>query len=371
MTDPSPHGPPPLPRVWERLSPVRPYTVPPDPPPVKLDANELPFPLPPEARAQVARAVSEVDLHRYPDGRATRLREALCARLGGQPEELVLGSGSDEVIALLMTALGRPPEGRARAAVIHPTPTFVMFGITAQVHGLDPVAVPLDDHWRLDGPAMREAVARVDPNLVFLASPNNPTGNAFDAEAVRAVVEAAPTSLVVIDEAYVAFADGSLRDLRRHHPNVAVLGTLSKIGFAAARLGWAQLHPDLAHAVDKVRQPFNLNALSQTVGHLALTELWPLVEAQVQQVTQERARLAQALSRIPGLAVWPSEANFLLVRVREGDAGHLAATLRQEGVGVRHFGDDAGRLAGHIRVTVGTPRENDRLLDALHRLCHR
>jgi histidinol-phosphate aminotransferase len=360
-------GGPPLSRLWDHLAPVRAYTVPPEAPPVKLDANELPHALPPEARRRLGEALAGIDLHRYPDARAQALRDALCARLGGTPGELVLGSGSDEVIALLMTALGRPPAGRARAAVLYPEPTFVMFGISARVHGLDPVGVPLGPRWELDVSAMSAAIAREQPNLIFLASPNNPTGNAFEASAIEQLVEAAPDSLVVLDEAYVAFADRSLRDLRHRHPNVAVLGTLSKIGFAAARIGWAQLHPDLAQEVDKARQPFNLNALSQAVGHLALTELWPVVQDHIRHVNRERDRLASALAAVPQLSVWPSNANFLLVKVREGDAGALAATLRGDGVAVRSFGDAAGPLAGHLRITVGTPEENDRLLDALLR----
>jgi histidinol-phosphate aminotransferase len=368
VTGPHRPGDPPVDLVWEHLGPMHAYRVPPEAPPVKLDANESPFPWPADARKRIGRAVAEIDLHRYPDPQAQALRQALCARLGGSPDELVLGSGSDEVIALLMTALGRPPGGRDRAAVLYAEPTFVMFGMTARVHRLEPVGVPLGPRWELDRHAMLAAAAREQPNLIFLASPNNPTGNAFDPDVIGDLVEAAPRSLVVIDEAYAPFSGRSLRHLRARHPNVAVLGTLSKIGFAAARLGWVQLHPALAHEVDKARQPFNLNAASQAVGRLALTELWPLVEDHVRQVVEERARLAAALASLPGLTVWPSDANFLLVQVLGADAGGWAAALRQRGVAVRHFGEGARRLAGHLRITVGTPEENDRLLDELTRL---
>jgi histidinol-phosphate aminotransferase len=356
---------PPLDLVWKRLAPLRAYSVPPVAPPVKLDANESPFPLPAEAQERLARALSSVELHRYPDPRATALREALCARLGGHPGELVLGSGSDEVIALLMTALGRPPAGAPQATVLFPEPTFVMFGITARVHGLSPVAVPLGPRWELDVEAMCEAITRSRPNLVFLASPNNPTGNAFDEGAVRAVVAAAEGSLVVVDEAYGAFSGKTLRGLRERYAHVAVLGTLSKIGLAAARVGWIQMHPDLVREVDKVRQPFNLNGLSQAAAVLALTDLWPMVEDQVRQVVEGRSQLEAALDALPGLSVWPSDANFLLIRVDGARAAAWAAALRQAGIAVRHFGEGAGRLAGHIRVTVGTPEENRRLVEEL------
>ncbi|MFW5875228.1 MAG: histidinol-phosphate transaminase [Myxococcota bacterium] len=368
MTDPPRNAappPPPLELVWERLAPLRAYTVPPEAPPVKLDANESPWPLPPESREQLARTLAAVDLHRYPDPRASALREALCARIGGRPDELILGSGSDEIIALLMTTLGRPPGGRSRAAVLYPEPTFVMFGLGARVHGLDPVPVPLGAQWQLDLPAMLGAVEREQPNLIFLASPNNPTGNAFDEASLRALVESAPGSLVVIDEAYAPFSGRTFGAWRARHPNLAVLGTLSKIGFAAARVGWIRMHPELAQEVDKARQPFNLNTLSQETARLALTELWPTLEDQIAAVVRERARLARALAEVPGLRVWPSDANFLLVQVREGDAGELARALRERHVGVRHFGEAHGPLAGHVRITVGTPQENRRLLDAL------
>ncbi|MFW6067569.1 MAG: histidinol-phosphate transaminase [Myxococcota bacterium] len=359
---------PPLELVREQLAPLEAYAVPPTSPPVKLDANESPWPLEGEAREAIARALAAVELHRYPDPRATALREALCARLGSTPEELVLGSGSDEVIALMATALGRPPRGRDRAAVLYPEPTFVMFGLTARVHGLDAVGVPLGPSWELDLPAMLAAVERERPNLIFLASPNNPTGNAFDEGAVRAILETAPGSLVVVDEAYAPFSGRSLHGWRARYGNLALLGTLSKVGFAAARVGWVRMHPELAREVDKVRQPFNLNGLSQRVAEQVLGPLWPLVERQVGSVARERAVLAEALDALEGLRVWPSDANFLLVEVQEGNAGELARALRERGVAVRAFGRAAGRLAGHIRVTVGTPEENGRLLEALRAL---
>lgn len=358
-------GGPPLDLVWDRIGPLHAYTVPAAAPPVKLDANESPWPLPPESRERLARALAGIDLHRYPDPRATGLRQALCAHLGSSPDELIIGSGSDEVIALLMTALGRPPKGRATAAVVYPHPTFVMFELSARVHGLEPVPVPLDATWQLDLDAMLATLERVQPNLVFLASPNNPTGNCFDEQAMAAIVEAAPGTLVVIDEAYGAFSGKTLSHWCDRHPNVALLGTLSKIGFASARVGWARLHPELAREVDKARQPFNLNSLSQEVGRLALTDLWPTVQTHVTAIVEERGRLAHALDGRPGLRVWPSDANFLLVKVQNEDAGALADRLHGLGVAVRHFGTGHGSLDGHIRITIGTPEEDRRLLEAL------
>ena len=354
---------PPFDLVREAVRPLRAYTVPKDPPPVKLDANESPWPLPAEARARVAEVLAGTPFHRYPDPRATALRAALSARVGGKPEELVLGSGSDEVIALLFTALARPREGRVRAVVVHPTPTFVMYRIGALAHGLEPVGVPLGEGFALDQEAMLAALAEHRPNLVFLASPNNPTGNSFARDAIETLIGAAPDTLFVIDEAYAAFRGDSLADLVERHPHVAALGTLSKVGLAAARLGWVRMHPELAAEVDKARQPFNLNALTQAIGQLALTELWPILEDQVAHIVAERKRLGDALRGTRGLHVYPSDANFFLVRF-DGDAPALASRLLDLGVGVRVFANDP-RLAGHIRITVGTPEENDRFLEAL------
>jgi histidinol-phosphate aminotransferase len=171
----------------------------------------------------------------------------------------------------------------------------------------------------------------------------------------------------VIDEAYGAFAGKSLRPLAERHPNVAMMGTLSKIGFAAARVGWVSLPRKLADEVEKTRQPYNLNGLSQAVATLALTELWPTLEAQVRAICEERTRLGSQLATLAGLTVFPSDANFFLVRCT-GDALGLAAALLERGISVRAFRDTSGPLVGHLRITVGTPDENDMLLSALRTL---
>jgi histidinol-phosphate aminotransferase len=237
-----------------------------------------------------------------------------------------------------------------------------MFAINARVHGLSPVEVPLDARFALDTEAMLRAIAEHRPNLVFLATPNNPTGNAFDDDAIESIVRAAPDALVVIDEAYAAFAGRSLGSSCDRHDNVAVLGTLSKVGLAAARVGWARLHPALAAEVDKVRQPYNLNRLSETGAALALTEIAPVLDAQIADIVRARDALGTALAAVPGLTVHPSRANFFLVRV-DGDAAAFAARLAARGVGVRAFGDPL--LSGCVRITVGTPDENAALLRAL------
>lgn len=357
-----------VPLLRETLAGLSAYRVPAAPPPVKLDANESPWPLSAAARKLMADRLSSLDFHRYPDGRAEALRAALSATVGGHPDALVFGSGSDEVIALLMTALCRPREGAKKAKVLFPAPTFVMYGITSRALGLEPVAVELDETWNLDEQAMDAALREHRPNLVFYASPNNPTANRFDDAVLRRLVEAHPDVVHIIDEAYGAFADRSCYDWCEQYPQVGVLGTLSKIGLAAARVGWVRLHPWLAGEVDKVRQPFNLNALSQLAATLTLTELRGEFDERVAQVRAERQRLSDEIAGLPGLHAFPSEANFIFTRVGDAAPGRdqaLAEALLVDGVAVRSFHKYGGRLAGHVRLTVGTPDENDTLLAAL------
>ncbi|MGB5809169.1 MAG: histidinol-phosphate transaminase [Polyangiales bacterium] len=345
------------------LSELEAYRVPPSPPRVKLDANESPWPLPGEAWETILSAVRRTALHRYPDGRATTLRDALTANYGGTADGFVIGSGSDELIALLATAMCRPPAGKDRPVVLYPEPTFVMYGITSLGHGWTTAGIPLDPDWDLDVDAMGEAIEREQPNLVYYATPNNPTGNTFTRERIEALVARHPNTLHVIDEAYAPFAGGSLSSLCDEYPQCAMLGTLSKVGFAAIRVGWTRLHPELARELEKVRQPFNLNALSQEIATLALTDLAPLVRSQARAVAAERELLATALREIPGISTYPSQANFLLLRI-EGNPRAVCEGLLERGIAVRRF-DGHPRLAQCIRITVGTPEENGRLVEAL------
>ncbi len=357
-----------LARVRPSLTGLVPYTVPPEPPPVKLDANESPWSLPVQARSLVAERLAALDFHRYPDGRATELRKALASYLGASEDELVIGVGSDEAIAILLGTFARTEDGQ-EATVLFPGPSFVMYGVTAKTHGLRPVEVALRPDWTLDEAALDEALTQQKPALAFWASPNNPTGNAFDPVVLRRLIEAHPETLHVVDEAYGAFHRGApdaaphtcaawLADL----PQVALLGTLSKIGFAGARLGWARLHPALAYELEKVRQPFNLNAMGQELARLALTELRPTLEAQLRAIVAERAVLEAGLDAC-GVERFPSDANFVLFRTPH-DASVLRAALLERGVAVRVFAKDP-RLAGCVRVTVGTPDENAAFLGAL------
>lgn len=350
--------------VGPALGTLKAYTTKADPLPVKLDANESPWALPDAVRAELASKVAALPLHRYPDLGARALKRALATRLDASVDELVLGVGSDEIIGILLAALDRTPEGRAQPAVLYPTPSFVMYPITAKVQGFEPIEVPLDDAWQLDVDAMRTALDTHRPNLVFFATPNNPTGARFDEGAMRALIAHAPSTLFVIDEAYAPFAGATLGGWVHAHDNVAVMGTLSKIGLAGLRVGWVRMRAELAVEVEKARPPYNLCSPSQTLAEQLLTAHAAELDAQVARIVSERGRLVAELDARDGLTPYPTEANFVLVGVH--DAARVDAGLRQQGVQVRRFSDP--RLAGALRVTVGTPEENDRLLAALDAL---
>lgn len=327
---------------------------------IKLDAMENPYGWPPELIPEWQERLAAVPLNRYPDGGARRLREQLTATLGLPAGlEVILGNGSDELIQLLIQAVA----GSGRT-VLAPEPTFVMYRQLARANGLAFVGVPLAEDFALDGPAMAEACRREQPALVFLAWPNNPTGNLFDPEAVEAVIEAAP-GLVVIDEAYEPFAQASYADAPRVHDHVMVLRTLSKLGLAGLRLGYLLGAPGLVAELDKLRLPYNISSLTQATAEFALSH-YAVLSEQAARIRADRDVLRGRLAAVPGVArVWPSAANFLLFRVPIGQAGAVHEGLRRRGVLIKNLDGAHPQLGDCLRVTVGRPGENDVFLEAL------
>jgi histidinol-phosphate aminotransferase len=327
---------------------------------VKLDANENPFPLPDAIRAKIAAAVAALAFNRYPDAGADAVIASLRAAAGvPDTQGMLLGNGSDELLEIITCALARPG-----AVMLVPEPTFVMYRMNALYAGMRFVGVPLTADLELDAAAMEAAIARERPSLIFLASPNNPTGNRFATAAVERVLRAAP-GLVVVDEAYTAFAGESFLPRIGEFPNLLVLRTLSKIGMAALRLGYAVAAPEWIAELNKVRQPYNLNALTQAVAQVLLGET-ALLDGQVALIVAERARLAAALAQVPGVSVFPAHANFVLARVP--DAPQWFARLRAAGILVKNLHGAHPLLAQSLRITVGTPAENDALLAALEKM---
>jgi histidinol-phosphate aminotransferase len=334
---------------------------------VRLDANEAPELLSETAKKRLVEVAAGVTWERYPDATATLLREALARYSGVSQEEILVGDGSDEIITMLLSALSQPRDRADGALIMTTTPSFVMYRMSARVRGQRVLEVPLDQSWDLAEESMLRGIELAPPNVIFIASPNNPTGNLVDRGRLERVIQAAPKSLVVIDEAYIPYAGGDQLELYRRYENVAVMRTLSKIGFAALRVGWLIGRPTLVTEVDKVRLPYNMNSLAQVLGRLAVTELAPEISSIVRSVVAERARVSRALTELPGVTVTPSQANFLWFR-SERPAAELFQGLAERSVLVRSFHQRGGRLAHQLRVTIGTAAENDRFLAGLREL---
>ncbi len=333
---------------------------------VRLDANEAPPIMTRAAKERIAQAMASGAWERYPDPSLGALRAAIAASLGVTPAEILPGVGSDEVISLLLTAFVRSPSG-GEATVLTTTPSFVMYRMSARCRGLRVLEVPLDASWDLSLDALRSAIAMAPPSLVFIASPNNPTGNLMSPERLEALIAAAPQALVVIDEAYIAYSDRDQLDFYRRHANVAILRTLSKVGFAAFRLGFLVARPDVVAELDKVRLPYNVPTPTQRVAELAFGELAPEIARISREVVAERTRLAGRLAGLSGFEPTPSQANFLWVKCSK-PAAELYEALKQRGILVRSFHARGGRLANQLRITIGAPTENDELLAALTEL---
>ncbi len=331
---------------------------------VRLDANEAPALLGDAARARLAEVAAGTAWERYPDATARELRAAIAAHSGVTVEEVLVGVGSDELIALLLTVLARPRGRAPQATLITTTPTFVMYRLSAKVRGLKVIEVPLDASWNLATDSMLKAIEMAAPNVVFIASPNNPTGTTARSADLERVIEAAEGALVVIDEAYVDYARSDHLELYRRHDNVAVLRTLSKIGFAALRLGWLLARPRLVAELDKARLPYNVSTPSQELGRVVLGELGGEIERIRHAVVAERERLSGELASVARVEVTPSEANFLWIRT-ERPAGEVFEDLAARGILVRSFHRRGGRLAHQLRVTIGRRDQNDAFLSAL------
>ncbi len=324
---------------------------------IKLDAMENPFPLPDAVRARLDAALADVAVNRYPDIAADRVKDALSRAFGIPPAlGVMLGNGSDELIQVITSALARPG-----AAMLAPDPSFVMYRLNAIHAGMRFIAVPLAADFGLDRAAMLAAIERERPALTFLAYPNNPTGNLFAADDVAAIIRASP-GLVVVDEAYAAFADASFLPRVAEFPNLLVLRTVSKVGMAGIRLGYAIAPPEWIAQLNKLRQPYNVNALTQAAAVALLADPgW--IDGQAEAIRSERARLAVALARLPGVSVFETQTNFLLARVP--DADRLYDGLKQRRILVKNVHSWHPLLANCLRITVGTPRENEALLAAL------
>jgi histidinol-phosphate aminotransferase len=347
------------PEAWvrEEILALKAYAVAPAEGMIKLDAMENPYRLPGPLRQAVGELIADAAINRYPDPAAPALKARLRQTMGiPETAGLVIGNGSDELITLAAQALARPG-----AVMLAPEPTFAMYRMNAVLSRMRFVGVSLRSDFTIDPDAVLAAIETHQPALVFVAYPNNPTGNLFPEDAVERIVAATP-GLAVVDEAYQPFAQRSFMPRLDDFPNLVVMRTVSKLGLAGVRLGYAAGRPEWIAELDKVRPPYNVSVLTQVVAERVLAHA-DVLEAQARAIREERGRLHQALARLPGVTVFPSAANFLLVRVP--DAPGAFAGLRSRRVLVRSFHGSHPLLEHCLRVTVGTPEENQTLLAAL------
>jgi len=329
---------------------------------IKLDAMENPYPLPEGLKKQWAAVLAGPAVNRYPDPRAPgvekRLREVMNIP---QDMDILLGNGSDELIQMIMLAITS-----SERVVMAPEPGFVMFSMLAGITGMKYQGIVLQSDFSLDLESALYALRKNKPVVLFLAQPNNPTGNLFPVEHVRALVETAP-GLVVIDEAYTPFCDSDYLSLAREFDNVLIMRTFSKVGFAGLRLGFLIGRPAWLEQFDKVRLPYNINSLTQAGAAFAL-EHFEDFQAQATRIRADREELAQALQETSGLEVFPSEANFVLVRTFDMDAPHVYAELLKRRVLIKCLDAAHPLLHNCLRITVGTSEENSRCVAALREI---
>lgn len=319
---------------------------------VALDANESPFAPPAAFLSRAAAIVAQTAFNRYPDPQAQGLRQRLATLNSVPPQSLLFGNGSDELIALLLGAYGG--EG-ARCLV--PTPSFSMYKLCALGLGWQVQEQALDSSLGFDlSPAFVEAARAYKPKLIFLASPNNPTGKALDPAWVDALLSIEGCT-VVLDEAYAEFGGRSLLSRAAQTPGLIVLRTFSKAwGLAGIRLGWLCAQPSLVAELEKVRLPYNIDGLTQSLGEAAL-DLAPEFQARIPQLLALKGRLQSLLATLPGARLQPSDANFVLFSHPRATALHAA--LLKSGLRTRRF--EGGALEGHLRISVGNEAQMDRL----------
>jgi len=329
---------------------------------IKLDAMENPYTWPAIAKESWADLLKDLPLNRYPSASADQVKDALKESMGVKSDyDILLGNGSDEIIQLLAMALAKPG-----ATILAPEPGFVMYKMIATFCGLNYVGVPLTDDFELNEAAMLAAIEESKPELIFLAQPNNPTGNLWDETVVEKVIEAAP-GLVVMDEAYTAFTDADHLDLLEKYDHVLVMRTLSKVGLAGLRLGLIIGRNEWLAELDKIRLPYNINMLTQASALFAL-ENFDMLVMQTEQLRVDRLLLMKDLAAIDGVTVFPSEANFVLIRTPNGLARTWFEALKEKGILIKCL-DGGHPLLNHcLRITVGTTEQNERLVAVLNEI---
>jgi histidinol-phosphate aminotransferase len=337
-----------------RLSP---YHVPSSSGMIKLDAMENPYSLPETLQEEIAQLVTTISANRYPDSSSVSLKSSLRETMEiPMGMDIMLGNGSDEIIQIIALALARPG-----AVLMSVEPAFVMFRMIATYTNMEYIGVPLKADFSLDLDLMLDAITKHQPAIIFIAYPNNPTGNLFDVEAVSRIIESAP-GVVVVDEAYHAFAGSSFIDKLSEYPNLLLMRTLSKLGLAGLRLGFLTGRPEWLIQLEKVRLPYNVGVLTQGVARKIL-QYPDILQQQVDAIKAERVVMNKYLNVLDGVEVFPSDANFILFRVNK--ASQIFSELKQRNILIKNLDGSHPLLKNCLRVTIGTPDENKQFLRTL------
>ncbi len=332
---------------------------------IKLDAMEMPNDTTPINDLPVLNALSDLELNRYPDPNFQALRKKLllAKNLDSSETDVVIGNGSDELIQLLCLLTSNDGQGK----LLTPSPTFSVYKILAQIHGLRSYEFNLEsESFHLDISKFIEEILKIDPSLIFIASPNNPTGNRLVGGDIGKVCEACD-GLVVLDEAYYKFSDKSYIDVIKDFNNLLIMQTMSKIGFAGIRLGMLFGNNKVINLLNKIRLPFNVNAISQQVG-LEIVRGEQFIEKKIKSTIEERVFLIDQLSKFEGIKVFPSEANFILVDFQNYDAEIIFFQLLESGVLVKNVSGQHRLLNGCLRITVGSEAENREFIRIISRI---
>ena len=326
---------------------------------IKLDAMENPYHMPEALMGEWLELVQQAEINRYPDPAAKSLSKVLIDYMEvPENNSIILGNGSDELIQIMAMAVAQP--GRK---ILAPEPGFVMYSMIAKFAAMEYVGVPLQQDFSLDMQAMMAAIKQHQPAIIFLAYPNNPTGNLFSEDDIVEIIKAAE-GLVVVDEAYHPFACTSFMSRLGEFDNLLVMRTVSKMGLAGLRLGLLAGPEKWIGEFDKVRLPYNINILTQVTAEFALKHS-DVFEQQATLIREQRDWLFSELSHFSQFEVFPSRANFILMRVLEGDATSIFESLKQQGVLIKNMHPAGGVLSQCLRVTVSSAEENTALVKAL------
>jgi len=326
---------------------------------IKLDNMENPYTWDQPVMDAWVERIKNAPINRYPDAEAQSLQRALRQSMSIPDDAgLILGNGSDELLQIICMVLAKPG-----ATVLAPTPTFVMYKMLAIFTNMEYCGVELEADFSLDIQAMLTAIEKTQAAVVFLSYPNNPTGNLFDEQEVCQIIEASP-GLVVIDEAYFAFAGDSFAKYLDRYDNMMIMRTVSKMGLAGLRLGYMMGNPRWIEEFNKVRLPFNINCLTQVSAEFAL-ENRAMFDGQTEQICQDREWLYAEMQKIEAIHCYPSKANFILFKPKSISGDKLFESIKQAGILIRNLGANGGLLKNCLRVTVGTKQENAAFLKAL------